>query len=232
MRAEQWMLVGIVGIGAYAVWRLTQTTSADQPSAPPDQNPIIHPPVPFPTPVVIPAGALSNLPGVLPAPPANMVLETGPTLNLQPAAEYHGRLETISAGGHESAPPFSSTSAQADIENALKAMFGFNIVHVFMTPQAAAQDLFNAYSLSTPGRGTRWFRARFPFVMDNPPNPKPVRPTELVLFGKTAPLQQPPVTAGFYNPRTDRGRYGYDDFVPGRGYLRHALTSHFPVRHQ
>ena len=225
MRAEQWMMLGVVGIGAYAVYRMTKTTP-DQ--APTDQPPIVHPPKP--TPVVVPPGVLPDLPGVLASPPTNMVLETGPTMSLQPAAEYHGRLETISSAGHESAPPLSSTSSQADIENALKSMFGFNVVHVFMTPQAAAQDLFNAYSLSSPGRGTRWFRARFPFVADNPPNSHPSRPTELVLFGKTAPLQSPPAVAGFYNPATDRGQYGYGDFVPSKGYLRHALTTHMPVR--
>ena len=54
-----------------------------------------------------------------------------------------------------------------------------------MSPQEAAQDIFQAFALANPGKSTRWFRARWPLVLEGP-QPLPSRPAGLVLLWAAA----------------------------------------------
>lgn len=169
MRVDKLLMLGVGALGLYAVYRLTQTSAASQlPDGQPKQ--------PRPTPVPILEGPLPDAPGVIPPAPASLDLVQGSPLHLQPGRWYHGRLETGPG-------PFSPSATREQLRSALVAM-GFDgnpfrpeqQPHVFMTPQEAAQDIFQAFALANPGRGTRWFRARWPLVLEGP-QPLPSRPS-------------------------------------------------------
>jgi hypothetical protein len=173
--AHHLVMIGVVGTGLYALWRLTQTSS----SSPQTPSQLSTPT--RPTPLNIPPGPLPSVPGPLPPLPTSTILfVNGSPLHLRPAAWYHGRLET-----NGQASPFSPSSSREQIAQGLASM-GFGQVQVFMTPQEAAQDIFQPFALAGAATGTRWFRARWPLMIEGG-YPTPTRPAALSLLWEAAP---------------------------------------------
>lgn len=168
--AHEWVMLTVVGVGIYAAIRLAKT-SAGTPQTP---NQLAKP-----TPLDVPSGPLPNLPGPTPPLPSNIRFIEGSPLKLEPAAWYHGRLETRPGG------LWSASSSRELIQRGLENM-GFSRVQVFMTPQEAAQDIFQSFALANPGSGTRWFRARWPLVIERP-LVYPGRFSDLTLLWQAAP---------------------------------------------
>lgn len=184
MRADQWLMLGVVGLGVYAVYRMTRAEASPLPASPGDSA--------RPTPLPIPSGPLPALPADS-TPPSNLSVVTGPVLKLTPASWYHGRVETVSKNGQASSVFFPADN-RADLVTALTSL-GFGNVSVFMTPKEASNDIFQPFAFEGAGQGTRWFRARWPFAdaLGNLSSTSISRPDGLVTLWVAAP---PAVVSG------------------------------------
>ena len=192
MRADQWIMVGVGALGVYAVYRMIKPAGAATlpepaldlvlpeplpvtPETPRDQIPVLKPaplpPVPPPPPT--PPAELPEQPGVLVVPQDSPNIVYGNPLKLQGGAWYLGRIE---AGGG------------AEFLDSFLASMGFTSISTFGSATEAAQDKFLPYELASPGKHTRWFRARYPaFTLDgNPTLPIMARPAQLVHLRRVA----------------------------------------------
>lgn len=166
-RADQLLMLGVVGLGAYALYRMTQAT--------PGQTPANAGPM-GPTPQAPSAPTGSNLPERpgLPGPfgqefprvPVIALPNAVPTIHLTNSRAYQGRIETISSAGRAQSMPFSPIAEAEVIASGLRGL-GFDAVQVFMTPEEAArpapdgEPIFSAATRANAGRGTRWFYGRY-----------------------------------------------------------------------
>lgn len=139
LRAEQWMVLGLGAIGAYAVWRLVKNK---QP--PPEQTPILvdrQPP---------------QVPGQ-PTPP------TGPITLLQNWVVAPGRLKSgMKHGGDFKGRIEKPGSTKEQLQAQLKAD-GWTNIQVFVTAaeaQAGGIELVGALANPVPNQ-TRWFSAQW-----------------------------------------------------------------------
>lgn len=166
MRAEQWMMVGVGVIGLYAIYRLSKasnTPTAEPPTLGPSQVP------------TVPDDRSSN--PTLPATggpvdpwPNNLLVLTGPTLNLRGGGWYKGRIEV--------APGASNAEIQT-----LLGSIGLVQAEVFRNADAASAVLQQPFALARPGQGTKWFRARVS-ALDSGTRP---RPSWLVTIWQASP---------------------------------------------
>jgi hypothetical protein len=148
LRTEEWFMVGVVGLGTYAAYRLL--------TAPSDQTPAGAAPRPLPP-----------RPGILQAPVGDAsVLRDPATLSLVRGRYYRGRIETVGADGRALAPPFAPTSTAREIRQGLISM-GFSSridgAAVFMSPteQANSDRATPPWALAGAGAGTRFFYAEW-----------------------------------------------------------------------
>lgn len=151
MRADQWLMLGVVGIGAYAVYRIARAEGSSQAlpadKVPPPLNPVFAPAPPRPAPA--PAPDVTNLPampGPIAAPPPGFALETGADPNkperaiqLKNSFAYQGRYEE----------PLS-----AQLRNLFEAFQTFDLA-------GARAAGFPVFALANPGKNTRWFYGRY-----------------------------------------------------------------------
>jgi len=170
IRVDKLAMVVVGAFGLYALYRLTQTSTSSQLTTP-------KPGKPAPLPVT--TGPLPTVAGPIPAPPTSISMVEGGPLQLGQARWYHGRLETM-----QQPAPFSDNASRKQLVAALTGM-GFNQVQVFMTPTEAQGDIFQAFALANPGKGTRWFRVRWPLQLENT-LPFPARPPQMVLLWNAA----------------------------------------------
>lgn len=158
LRAEQWLMIGVGALGLYAIYRMTRAAGPSTPLVPADPNGRGSA-----TPISVPVTALPDRPSPVTIPPSSTVqILVGSTLPLRAAGWYQGRIETVGVSGAISAV-FSPTDSRAQLIQKLTG-FGFTNVDVYVTPQEASQDIYQAFALEGAGKGTRWFRARWPFV--------------------------------------------------------------------
>lgn len=152
IRADQALMIGVVGLGAYAVYRMTRPRE----DVAPEDVPIL------------------NGQGVPTAPVFPQNIAQGPTLQLPAGTQpdgvtttnrwYRGRLELPQQGSatRESAnlTHLSRQSPRQAIEAALRG-FSFDRVEVYMTPEEAAPRITLAAAMASPTPGSRWFFGRY-----------------------------------------------------------------------
>lgn len=177
LRADQLLMLGVVGLGAYALYRMTKA-----PSQLPASEVVVPP---EPTRPSTPDGSLPALPGTVPTLPATFPVVLGPGMHLINSRAYQGRIETALPNGS------SFSSDPATLEGQLRGL-GFDAVRVWSNPIDAGP--FNdARVLTAPGRGTRWFYGRYTGETTDAS-----RPTGLVLLYIVRGLGRPDaVVAGF-----------------------------------
>lgn len=173
LRAEQWMMIGVVGIGAYAIWRLTRA----KPDAA-NETPILQPGGP---PGTVPAGV--RVPNII-----GQNTQPGHAL-LRRGARVLGRLEL---GG---ATPAAAVQA---LQNA-----GFTNVRLLSPVDVQADPGLVPLpdALLTPGPQTRWFWATWDHPTAASANV--VLPREVVLLWYTAtndPGPRPMALTGHWAP--------------------------------
>lgn len=200
MRTDQWLILGVAGLGAYAVYRLV-TTKSNQ--LPPGPDGTLRPVLPD-YPILDPS--LPERPGAITL-PADAVASFGPAYALDNQRWYGGRIEsTIATQG-----PFSPAASRSQIQQALTDL-GFAgsavrpdapeaaglplTVQVYMTP-AEAQGHVPDYAIANAGRGTRWFYARWA-----QPNATITMTPVAALWSSVPP--QPMTVAGWGRPRFTR----------------------------
>lgn len=150
MRADKILMVGVVLLGGYAVYRLvTAPKVLPEPARPPT------PPLPSKGEGGPPLGdaSLPDAPGLIPAIASGTPLVSEPW-TLQKERGYQGVIETF---GQRS--PFSTSSPREEIKRALEAL-GFADVLVLMTPSEARGHVPD-WARDSAGRGTRWIHARW-----------------------------------------------------------------------
>lgn len=152
IRADQALMLGVIGLGAYAVYRMTRPRE----EVPPEDVPIL------------------NGQGVPTAPVFPQNIASGPTIQLPAGTQpdgvtttnrwYRGRLELPQQGSptRESLnlTHLSRQSPRPTIEAALR-QFGFDRVEVYMTPEEAAPRITLAAAMANPTQGSRWFFGRY-----------------------------------------------------------------------
>ena len=141
LRAEQWMVLGLGAIGAYAVYRLVTTRPT-----PPGEMPILvdrqPPPQPMPTPPGQPPGPITL---------SQSIVETPGRLRvgLRHGGDFKGRIERPG-------------STREQLQRELKDMAWDN-VQIYMTAAEAqasgAVELVDALANPTPG--SRWFSGKW-----------------------------------------------------------------------
>jgi hypothetical protein len=169
-------MLGVVGVGAYAVYRLVKSEPTPSFPSHPDDTPLLN---------------LPTVPGVV-APPAGSTAITGDLAGLRVGGWYAGRVETINAQGAAETSAFRPDADAQALTQALTALgfagaggradapdAGPPTVQVYMNPSAAAPHL-PGYALASPGRGTRWFYGRW--VGGTSP-----RPSAMVLLLRSVP---------------------------------------------
>lgn len=174
MRADQLLILGVAGLGLYALYRMGKAKDTAEEL----QNGLRTEPRPRPD---IPTGALPERPGIATL-PANVVSTQGSPIQLTNSRAYFGRIETVSPGG-EISQSFPPNAPRADLINAL-ASFGFDGVRVYMSPEEASQAIEVPEALQNAGRGTRWFYGRWTTPTTSLP-----RPPEWALLWVTRGLQ-------------------------------------------
>jgi hypothetical protein len=160
MRADQWIMLGVAGLGLTAVYLLTRTqqqpapqpTQPAQPAQPSSPGMTGAPPLIPVTPPPVPVGPAPPNPGLpaQPAPimaPANVVFAGGGpgqpanAMSLRNSFAYQGRGENVS---------------EADL--------GFlDAVQVFNTPDQARAGGIPDWAIAGAGQNTRWFYGRYTF---------------------------------------------------------------------
>lgn len=135
MRADELMMLGVVGLGGYAAYRmLSAPSSPSSPSPTPGQTP---------------------LPGTL---PSGMVVLGNP-LRLKEGQFYAGRLNLpAGSSGVATLDPFIQQASPEMTRAALEAL-GFTNVVIYPTVASTVpqKDNFPAETLMNPHSGTRWF---------------------------------------------------------------------------
>ena len=135
IRADQVLMIGVVGIGLLAAYWLTQTTPERQtttdPQVPPP--PQLPPPPPF-------------VPGSPPVFPQN--LATGTMITLRPGQWYRGRLE------------LAPTATAADVRRFLELQ-GFDQTSVFTSAAEAENAGILPAARQDPAPSSRWFYGRY-----------------------------------------------------------------------
>ena len=148
MRADKLLMLGVVGLGAYAVYRLSKTDTQPRPD-----NEL------KPTPIVPPNKG--------PLLPENFPLLVGNPIHLTNSRAYRGRLETT-----DQPAPFSPSSSREDIQRALEVL-GFSNPQVFVTASEAAGN-FPEFSLANSTPASRWFYGRWLGPTTDAPRPNAV----------------------------------------------------------
>ncbi|RPH58003.1 MAG: hypothetical protein EHM89_13155 [Acidobacteria bacterium] len=136
LRAEQWVMLGVVGLGLYAVYRFSKADSR-QPTADSEAKQ--------------PSGPRMDLPvtaGAIGMPPPGIPFITGPdpnrptpVMHLTNSRAYRGRGEGLT-------------------EDDLVAL-GLDSVQLYTSPQAARAALTPEWALANAGQNTRWFYGRY-----------------------------------------------------------------------
>lgn len=175
MRVDKLIMLGVGALGLYAVYRIVTNPPS---SALPPAGVAPHPQVPQ----VINLLGLPELPGPIP-PPTGQDVKTGDVFDVENNRWYRGRIETLPAGG-----AFASALTREQIQAKL-ASLGFDHVLVDMDPNEAMVDIPVPFALANPGKGTRWFWARW-----SQPTTKLSRPQGMVLFWTSSP-QKPVVSS-------------------------------------
>lgn len=174
MRADQLLILGVAGLGLYALYRMGKARDTSQEL----ENGGRTEPRPIPD---IPTGALPERPGIASLPSNVESLNSSP-ITLTNSRAYFGRIETVSPNG-EFSVSFPPNASKADLINTISA-FGFDGVRVYMTPQEAAQAIRVPEALANAGRGTRFFYGRW-----TGPTASIARPPEWALLWVTRGLQ-------------------------------------------
>lgn len=144
MRADQLLMLGVVGLGGYAAYKMVSAS-----------------PSPSGTDPVLPPGSPPS-PGAL---PSGMVVLGNP-LHLKEGQFYAGRLNLPSdpTGGvlPGSLNPFTQQASSEAIRAALEAL-GFNSVVIYsnIAQTVPQKENFPAETLMNPHAGTRWFIGRW-----------------------------------------------------------------------
>ena len=172
MRADQWFILAIGGLGVYAVIKLvTNKTTAD---VKPEDVPVYRPAPPAP-PGPTPGGIFlqQNIIGQN-APPGSALLRAG-----QP---YRGRLEL--------APTSTREQTAATLQQ-----LGFATITVYMnaTEAQTADAIPLRDALANPTAGSRWFQA----VWQGPSGARAL-PREVILLWPTVTIAQPNTGAWGY----------------------------------
>lgn len=167
MRAEQWLMLGVVGAGLYAVYRMTHASSASNPQSS-NTGPSVTPQIPKTPLPDIPV--VSHVPGPAALPGGVKGVLSQGALALANSRAYRGRIETIDASGNPTPAPFSP-NATTDQIAAVFAGLGFDNAQAFATPTAARNGGFPDWSLANPGTGTRWFYGRWTLPTKSVPAP-------------------------------------------------------------
>lgn len=174
LRADQLLMLGVVGLGVYAVYRMQRVTPKP---INPDDIPILNPngQVPF-------GDRVPNL-------------ATEPTIRMAADQWYSGRLD-LPVGVARPGPPgsiqLSASATREMIEQELR-QFGFNPVQVFMSPTEAQGHIPLPGALAAATEGSRWFSGRWsPALMpDQLPRTRVSRPMFLsLLWYTTNPTRQ------------------------------------------
>lgn len=135
MRADELMMLGVVGLGGYAAYRMLSA-----PSSP---------------------GAAPSSPGATPLPgtlPSGMVVLGNP-LRLKEGQFYAGRLNLpVGSSGVAALDPFIQQASPEMTRAALEAL-GFTSVVIYPTVASTVpqKENFPAETLMNPHTGTRWF---------------------------------------------------------------------------
>jgi hypothetical protein len=170
--ASQFMMLGVLGLGAYAAYRMTQASPSGTSPAPS-------------TPGALP-------PPAQPGPDTNGMTFLGNPLHLKKGQYYAGRLSLPVAPSFAIPPltpagpptplgavpglpdisPFTQGASEEVLGRALAAM-GFGDVRVYMSVADLPSSGFPASTQVNPHAGTRWFRAMWngPATMDVPRPP-------------------------------------------------------------
>ena len=134
IRADQVLMIGVVGIGLLAAYWLTQTTTEPQVPVPlPPQLPQLPPAPPL-------------VPGSPPVFPQN--LATGAMITLRPGQWYRGRLE------------LAPTTTAADVRRFLELQ-GFDQTSVFSSDAEAENAGILPAARQDPAPSSRWFYGRY-----------------------------------------------------------------------
>lgn len=180
MRADQLLMLGVVGLGAYAVYRMVTTSaSAGEKSSSSTSKPDVPILLPArPTEPAIPAGILV----------AHPIL--GGRADFKNSRAYRMRIETVDTRGRIGAHirPTDSTEAIAET----LALMGFDNAQAFASPRAASAAGFPAWSLAGAGQGTRWAYGRW-----TPPTTSLVPPSELSLVWVGDATERPDALSGY-----------------------------------
>jgi hypothetical protein len=174
MRVDKIIMLAVVGVGIYAVIRMAKTTAGAQQGLPPGGS--------RPVPLSVPTGTLPDLPGSVGTPPTGLAVDTTPAgqpLHLQGGRWYHGRLELTPSASREQV---DMMLRQMGFGREAAVMPHAYDVQVFTTPLEASKSIFHEFALQNPGKGTRWFLARWPLSIGEVSVPAPTRPTSMVLL--------------------------------------------------
>lgn len=175
MRADQALMIGVVGLGIYALYRLRRSdagTTDDQQKPPPDGRPV---------PILTRSPGAGQVPRTPEGFPMAALLTDPTSLPLQNSRLYRGRLELQQD---------LTTDQVADMLTAL----GFDNAQVYATPQEADPVLFQPmlgmtrtyprFALEGAGPRTRWFRGRWTKT-----DQAVTRPAEMVLVWDDSRIQ-------------------------------------------
>lgn len=187
MRADQWLILGVAGLGAFALYRLASASNASRPSLPGDDREPITP--------RIPTGSLPERPGPAPAPPGVVSAIAGNQLSLANSRAYRGRLETIDAAGRANPFPFSPNATSDQLAATLESL-GFDGARAFLTPEDATAGGFAPWAIANAGRGTRWFYGRW-----TQPAMQVGLPPGVVNVWVSQPFGRPDVPSTLIDPR-------------------------------
>lgn len=174
MRADQLIMLGVVGLGGYAAYRMLSASPT---------------PPGGPTPGGSTPGGPTPLPGTL---PSGMVVLGNP-LRLKEGQFYAGRLNLPAGGtGIPGLDPFVQQAAPEATRAALEAL-GFTSVVVYpsIASTVPQKDHFPAETLMNPHSGTRWFIGKW-----NKPTMDVPRPPVIEQMWVTRTPQWLPVVSG------------------------------------
>lgn len=157
LRAPEWIMLGVVGFGAYAVYRMARSPKPLPPSA--DDVPILSLPL-------LPGAPLPPAPGTL--------LVPGELNGLRSGDWFAGRVEGILERDLVELG-FTGASTRPDAPNAPSAK-----VAIYDLNEARRAG-FPSWALANPGRGTRWFYGRWA------PEKRPARPPWLIALWRASP---------------------------------------------